>query len=57
MNIKKLDEKDIAFIDQPWSEEDTKQFSAFLQKRKLKKQAKQNISKQKRKALNSSKPV
>jgi hypothetical protein len=34
MNIKKLDEKDVVFIDQPWSDEERKQFSAFLQKRK-----------------------
>ncbi len=37
MNLKKLDEKDVVFIDQPWTDEDRKLFTAFLQKRKLKK--------------------
>jgi hypothetical protein len=39
MNIKKLDEIDVVFIDEPWTDEDRKQFSAFLQKRKMKKAA------------------
>ena len=38
MDIKKLDEIDVVFVDEPWTEEDRKQFSAFLQKRKIKNQ-------------------
>ena len=43
MNLKKLDEKDIVFIDQPFTDEEQKQFSEFLRNRKLKKEKKQVI--------------
>ncbi len=33
---KNLDDKDVIFIDQPWSQEERKQFSLFLKTRKIK---------------------
>jgi len=48
MNIKKLDEKDVIFIDQPWTDEDRMQFSAFLKKRKIKTEIKQQFIRKRR---------
>ena len=36
MNLKKLDDKDVVFIDQPWTDEERKEFSDFLRNRKTK---------------------
>ena len=47
MDIKKLDEVDVVFSNEPVSEEQHQKFSAFLQKRKLqraKRLAKKNAS-------------
>lgn len=33
-NLKKLDDKDVVFLDQPWTKEEREKFSAFLKTRK-----------------------
>jgi hypothetical protein len=43
MNIKKLDDKEVVFIDQPWTSQEKELFSELLRKRKEKKSAKQKI--------------
>ena len=40
MNLKKLDEIDMVVIDQPWTDEERIEFSAFLRKRKLRQEKK-----------------
>lgn len=40
MNIKKLDEKEVIFMDEQWSENERKQFSELLRKKKEKNFAK-----------------
>ena len=38
-----LDDKDIMFIDEPWTEEERKKFSAFLKARKLRQRTRQQV--------------
>ncbi len=35
-NIKQLEEEDLVFIDQPWTEQEKREFSEFLKSRKVK---------------------
>ena len=46
MNRKKnldLDDKDVVFVDEPWTEEERTKFSAFLKARKLRQQTRQQV--------------
>ncbi|MDR2206217.1 MAG: hypothetical protein LBE36_08705 [Flavobacteriaceae bacterium] len=41
IDFKKMDEKDFVFINEPWSEQEQKEFSEFIKQRKLQRLAEQ----------------